>query len=72
MQREYDNLAVAINGTDYVLSGSIFSTGGFGGSASPVSHSGEVRITSNSTLVARVYGEGVAVRVEVFFPLVSL
>ena len=79
VQHEYNNLAVAINGTDYVLSGNILSTYGFGGSASDVSHSGEVRITSNGTLVARVYGTGgpdarglTALRVEVFFPLVLL
>jgi hypothetical protein len=66
---EYNNLAVAINGTDYILSGNLLSTYGFGSSQS---HSGEVRITSNSALVARVYGEGGALRVEVFFPLVLL
>ncbi len=82
VQREYDNLAVAINGTDYVLSGNILSTYGSSGSASDVSHSGEVRITSNGTLVARIYGVGglvdarglalIGLRVEVFFPLVLL
>ena len=81
VQREFNNLAVAINGTDYILNGNIFSTYGFGGSGSSDSHSGEVRITSNGTLVARVYGQGgpdprgltaTALRVEVFFPLVLL
>jgi hypothetical protein len=55
------------------LNGNILSTGG--------SYSGEVRITSNGTLMARVYGAGgpdasgltvSALRVEVFFPLVLL
>jgi hypothetical protein len=69
VRHEYDNLAVAINGTGYILSGNIVSTYGFNSSQS---HSGEVRITSNSALVARVYGEGGAFRVEVFLPLVAL
>ena len=69
VQREYNNLAVAINGTDYILSGSLLSTYGFDSSRN---HSGEVRITSNSALVARVYGDGGAFRVEVLVPLVPL
>ena len=80
-QYEYDNLAVAINGTDYVLNGNILSTYSNSGFGNSYSHSGEVRITSNGTLVARVYGVGgpdargltvSALRVEVFFPLVLL
>ena len=69
VQQEFNNLAVAINGADYILSGNLLSTYGFDSSES---HSGEVRITSNSALVARVYGEGGALRVEVFSPLVPL
>jgi hypothetical protein len=80
-QRDYNNLAVAINGTDYILNGNILSTYDSGGSRSSDSHSGEVRITSSGTLVARVYGVGgpdargltqTGLRVEVFFPLVLL
>jgi hypothetical protein len=69
VRQEFDNLVVAINGTSYILSGNILSTYGFNSSQS---HSGEVRITSDSALVARVYGEGGAFRVEVFLPLVPL
>jgi hypothetical protein len=81
-EREFDNLAVAINGTDYVLNGTIVTTYGFGGgSATSDFHTGEVRITSSGTLMARVYGVGgpdarglpqTGLRVEVFFPLVFL
>jgi hypothetical protein len=81
-ERQFDNLAVAINGTDYVLNGTMVTTYGFGGgSTSSDFHTGEVRITNSGTMVARVYGVGVTdsrglpttgLRVEVFFPLVPL
>jgi hypothetical protein len=69
VRQDFANLAVAINGTDYVLEGGLQSVYGFVGNEA--SHSGEVRITSNGTLVARIFGgaDG-AFRVEVLSPLV--
>ena len=54
-QRDFTNLAVAINGTEYTLNGSLQSVYGFVGNQGR--HTGEVRITSNGALVARVYGD---------------
>jgi hypothetical protein len=50
--QRFDDLNVALNGVAYTLNGSLHST--FGDRAT---HTGEVRITSNGTLVARVYGD---------------
>ena len=61
-ERRFDNLKVAINGTEYTLNGSLYYPGG--------STYGEVRITNNGTLVARIYGGvGDAPSVEVLVPL---
>jgi hypothetical protein len=67
-QREdFDNLTVAIGNTSYVLHGSIESLYPFRSAVR-----GEVRITSNGALVARVYGDAIGVlRTEVLFPLAS-
>jgi hypothetical protein len=54
-QQDFASLAVAINGTEYTLNGSLQSLYGFVGNQGR--HTGEVRITSNGTLVARVYGD---------------
>jgi hypothetical protein len=65
----FANLAVAINGTNYVLDGSLQSVYGFSGNQG--SHTGEVRITSNGTLMARIYGDVKgAFSIEVLRPLV--
>ncbi|MGE5834779.1 MAG: hypothetical protein ACM4AI_09890 [Acidobacteriota bacterium] len=67
-EQRFDNLKVAINGTEYTLNGSIDTTYGFNGSNI---HTGEVRIINNGTLVARIYGDGGNdLRVEVLMPLV--
>ena len=66
---EFDNLAVAIGGTSYTLNGNLHSFYGF---SSENTYTGEVRITSNGTLVARIYGDASgALRTEVLSPLVS-
>ena len=65
----FDNLKVAVNGTEYTLDGSLFYT------ASPPlgTYAGEIRIINNGTLVARIYGAGVNDRrVEVLVPLAPL
>jgi len=67
-ERRFDNLKVAINGIEYRLNGSlVFAAGGS-------TYTGEVRITNNGTLVARIYAGGVwnAPSVEVLVPLVAL
>ena len=67
-EQRFDNLKVAINGTEYTLSGSIDTT--YGSSGSNI-RTGEVRIINNGILVARVYGDrGNDLRVEVLVPLV--
>jgi len=64
-EQRFDNLNVALNGVAYTLNGSLHST--FGDRAT---HTGEVRITSNGTLVARVYGDARnALTVEVVMKL---
>jgi len=55
VQQDFASLAVAINGTEYTLDGSLQSVYGFVGNEGR--HTGEVRITSNGALVARVYGD---------------
>lgn len=54
-QQDFVSLAVEINGTEYILNGTLQSVYGFVGNQGR--HTGEVRITSNGTLVARVYGD---------------
>ena len=55
VQQDFASLAVEINDTEYTLDGSLQSVYGFVGNHGR--HTGEVRITSNGTLVARVYGD---------------
>jgi hypothetical protein len=65
---EFDNLVIAINGTSYTLNGSLQSVYAY--AADQTSHTGEVRITSDGTLIARVYGDGSwRLRTEVLSPL---
>ena len=56
----FEGLKVAINGTEYTLAGSHDST-----------YTGEIRITSHGTLVARIYGDASGARIiEVLGPIV--
>lgn len=67
-EHRFDNLKVATNGTEYTLNGSLDTTYGFSGSRT---HTGEVRIINNGTLVARIYGDARnALTTEVLVPLV--
>ena len=67
-EQRFDNLKIAINGTEYTLNGSIDTTYGSSGSRT---HTGEVRIINNGTLVARIYGDARnALTIEVLVPLV--
>ena len=52
-EMRFDNLKVAINGTEYTLTGSLDTEG----AGSSRTYTGEVRIIHNGTLVARVYGD---------------
>jgi hypothetical protein len=69
----FDNLAIAVKGVSYVLNGSLQSLGGNYGGEYGVRWTGEVRITSDGTLVARIFGDvNGAVRTEVFRSVMSL
>jgi hypothetical protein len=76
--QRFDNLKVAINGTEYTLNGSLEQTIGNTGNGSNESpyrsyttHTGEIRITNSGTLVARIYGDvRKALIIEVLVPLV--
>ncbi|MGH9240003.1 MAG: hypothetical protein ACRD3G_18325 [Vicinamibacterales bacterium] len=70
VDRRFDNLRVAINGTEYMLHGSLVTT--TTGSSGSRSYTGEVRIISNGTLVARIYAVRSALTIEVLVPLVPL
>ena len=66
-EQRFDNLKVAINGTEYTLNGileTFFPSEGR-------TYIGEVRIINNGTLVARIYGDDRnALTIEVLVPLV--
>jgi hypothetical protein len=65
----FTNLAVTLNGVGYLLDGSLQRTFANG---LPVGGSGEVRVTSNATLVARVFVDASGtMRSEALAPLVS-
>ena len=69
-EQRFDNLKVAINGTEYTLNGSLDTTYGSSGSHN---YTGEVRIINNGTLVARIYGDvRKALIIEVLGTLVAL
>lgn len=53
VQQDFASLVVAINGSEYSLDGSLHSVYGFVGNQG--THAGEIRITSNGTLVAHIY-----------------
>jgi len=63
VEQTFAGLIVEINGTEYTLDGSLHSVFGFVGNQG--THTGEVRITSNGTLVGRVYGDAGRVGVDV-------
>lgn len=63
--QQFNNLKVAINGTEYTLTGSLDTE------LSGWTHRGEIRIIHNGTLVARVYGDvRNALSIEILVPLV--
>lgn len=67
-EQRFDNLKVAINGTEYTLNGSLDTTYGSNGSHI---HTGEVRIINYGTLMARIYGDvRNALTIEILAPLV--
>jgi len=69
VESRFDNLKVAINGTDYTLSGSLEKTYGF--SSASTTYTGEIRIINNGTLVARIYGDvRNAQTIEIIVPVV--
>ena len=71
VEYRFDNLKVAINGTDYTLSGSLETTYGF--SSGSTTYTGEIRILNNGTLAARIYGDvRNALTIEVLVPLIPL
>jgi hypothetical protein len=66
----FDDLKVVIDGTEYTLNGSLNMQRVVG---SQLTHTGEIRITNNGTLVARIYGDvRNALTFEVLVPLVPL
>ena len=65
--QRFDNLKVAINGTEYTLNGSLVETHG-----SRITFAGEIQIITNGMLAARIVGDGYNLRVEVHIPLVPL
>jgi hypothetical protein len=70
-ESRFDNLKVAINGSEYTLNGSLEFTFGF--RSGSTTYSGEIRIINNGTLAARIYGDvRNALAVEVLVPLVPL
>jgi hypothetical protein len=72
LERRFDDLKVAINGTEYTLNGSLVVTHS-GTPLSGAAYNGEIRIINNGTLVARVYGDARnALTIEVLVPLVPL
>jgi hypothetical protein len=72
VERRFDDLKVAINGTEYTLDGSPATTIGSDMRGTP-SYIGEIRIINDGTLVARIYGDvRMALTVEVLVPLIPL
>ncbi|HUM12462.1 MAG TPA: hypothetical protein VLT82_16060 [Myxococcaceae bacterium] len=65
----FDGLAVAVSGTSYSLNGTMDTVYWNSGTRS---YTGEIRITSNGTLVARIHGDASgALRTDVLGPLPS-
>jgi hypothetical protein len=70
IHEEFEELGVAISVTGYTLNGSMETV--HWSSSNPSSYTGEVRITRNGTLVARIYGDASgALRTEILSPLAS-
>jgi hypothetical protein len=55
VEQYYDNLVIAIDGSEYTIDGNLKSVYGFVGNEGV--HTGEIRITSKGILVARIYGD---------------
>jgi len=69
IHEEFDDLAVAVSGTSYTLNGSLDS---FYWNVGTRSYTGEIRITSCGTLVARIYADASGARqTEILTPLAS-
>ena len=70
VERRFDSLKVAVNGSEYTLNGSLDSR--YASSPSgEVAYTGEIRIIHNGTLIARIYGDIRNARtIEVLAPLV--
>jgi hypothetical protein len=69
-EQRFDNLKVAVNGTEYRLSGNLETTIAPRGTPG---HTGEIRIISDGTLAARIYGDvRNALTIEVLVPLIPL
>jgi hypothetical protein len=70
-EQRFDNLRVAINGSEYTLNGSLETT--IESPRGTPRHTGEIRISNNATLAARIYGDvRNALTIEVLVPLVPL
>jgi hypothetical protein len=70
-EQRFDNLNVAVNGTEYTLNGSLEMT--FESPSGTPRHTGEIRIISEGTLAARIYGDvRNALTIEVLVPLIPL
>ena len=63
-RRSFNSLAITLNGTSYLLDGTLQST-----LNNLPTGSGEVRITSNGVLVARIFYDSQSLRAEAFAPL---
>lgn len=69
-REDFDDVTVTIEGTTYVLGGSLQATYGFVGNQA--TYVGEVRVTNQNVLVARLYGNfNGALQLEVLSPLVD-
>ena len=71
-EEEFNDLTIAVSGTSYALNGSLQWVYG-SECCVELSRTGEVRITSNGNLMARIYGDGSGtLRTEVLSPLLPL
>jgi hypothetical protein len=68
LDEDFDNLLVTVGGTRYALNGHLHT---LISRSSDRTYAGEVRITSNNALAARIIGAGGALRTETLIPLAS-
>ncbi len=70
---EFNNLVVTVSGASYILNGSLSRVYGSDVPNGLISAAGEVRVSSNGVLVARIYfTQHNALRVDVLAPIVPL